>query len=200
MSGPEEVVVVTGRATDRADVVALALHEAGLPGAGVSLSHACPRCGSDRHGRPHLVGSPAGVSLSRAGDLLVVALVREGHVGVDVARVDAFGFAGFDDVALPPGAPATRGDLERARLWVRTEALLKLRGTGLTDDPRWVRPGGDEQTVEPALGDGLAGCVAVAADRAPRVRLRAAAGAPRRAATTGTAAPPRRRPAAPRSP
>ena len=62
----------------------------GVPPAQIVLAHACPRCGSDGHGRPHLLATaavrhPAHVSLARAGDLAVVALTDTGPVGVDVS-------------------------------------------------------------------------------------------------------------------
>jgi 4'-phosphopantetheinyl transferase len=105
----------------------------------VVLAHACPRCGSDAHGRPVLLATaavrhPASVSIARAGDLSVVALTDAGPVGIDVEAEAAADFAGFAQVALHPSersAPA----VDPTRTWVRKEALLKAYGLGLAVDP-----------------------------------------------------------------
>lgn len=79
----------------------------------------CPRCGSDRHGRPTAVGSSATVSIAYAAGLVAVAWSWTGPAGIDVEadgpRVDEFGDRLF---------------------WTRTEALLKATGEGLRRDPR----------------------------------------------------------------
>lgn len=107
----------------------------------IVLGHACPRCGSDEHGRPYLVPTatlrePAQVSLARAGDLSVVAITDAGPVGVDVEEEGAAAFDGFADVARHPDEDAAT---DATRSWVRTEALLKACGLGLAVDPRDVR-------------------------------------------------------------
>ncbi len=109
----------------------------------IVLAHECRRCGSDAHGRPHLVATaavrhPAYVSLARAGDLSVVAVTDAGPVGVDVEAEGAADFAGFEDVALHPGERATT-TADPTRVWVRKEALLKAYGLGLAVDPSDVR-------------------------------------------------------------
>lgn len=105
----------------------------------IVIAHACPRCGSDEHGRPRLLPTatlrtPAHVSLARAGDLSIIALTDAGPVGVDVEPVGAADFPGFDAVA--------RHDVEQGVdptvSWVRTEALLKAYGLGLSVDLRDV--------------------------------------------------------------
>lgn len=112
---------------------------AGLAGGHPRLVHACPGCGSDSHGRPVVLGSgrPVHVSVARdgSGTLAVVAACLELPVGVDVEAVGAASFPGFDEVALHPSEHA-EDDTERTRLWVRKEAALKARGTGLATDPR----------------------------------------------------------------
>lgn len=105
----------------------------------IVIAHACPRCGSDEHGRPHLlptasVRTPAHVSLARAGELSVVALTDAGPVGVDVEPARAAGFPGFDDVARHP----VEQGIDPTVSWVHTEALLKAHGLGLAVDPRDV--------------------------------------------------------------
>jgi len=109
----------------------------------IVLTHECPRCGSEAHGRPRLLATaavrhPAYVSLARAGDLSVVAVTDAGPVGVDVEAQGAADFAGFADVALHPGERATTAD-DPTRVWVRKEALIKAYGLGLAVDPSDVR-------------------------------------------------------------
>lgn len=111
----------------------------GVPPDRIVLGHACPRCGSDEHGRPFLlptaiVRHPAHVSLARAGRLSVVVLTDAGPVGVDVEPAGAADFPGFDDVARHPDEHGTDATIS----WVRTEALLKAYGLGLAVDPRDV--------------------------------------------------------------
>ena len=104
-----------------ADLTLLAAAEVvGAAAGDLHLVRACPRCGSDAHGRPMVLGGPSvHVSLSRAHGVGLAALSPDGPVGVDVEP-------------LPPPDGHSRGDLAR---WVRVEALLKLTGTGLTLDP-----------------------------------------------------------------
>ena len=110
-----------------------------VPISHVVLTHECPRCGSDEHGRPMLLATaairrPAYVSLARAGDVSVVAVTDAGHVGVDVEAEGAAEFAGFEDVVLHPGERGA-ASADRTRVWVRKEALLKAYGLGLAVDP-----------------------------------------------------------------
>jgi 4'-phosphopantetheinyl transferase len=159
-----------------------------LPAARVPISpESCPMCGGG-HGRPAL---PAGYglwfSLSRAADLAVFA-VADVEVGVDVELVPADDVAAAVTWALHPRELA---DLERIRpadrsravagCWVRKEALLKARGTGLAIDPRQVDVGLRAPDISPVrtldgfrLADfeptaGYLGAVAVAS-RSPDLR------------------------------
>lgn len=90
-----------------------------------------------------------GVSLSRAlsGNVGVVAVCVEGRVGIDIEATGAAAFAGFDDVALHPDERCAT-DIERTRLWVRKEAVLKAHGTGLVTDPRQLRLDEDGRVLE----------------------------------------------------
>jgi len=111
----------------------------------VRLTYDCPRC--DRsHGKPVVVGPPAAVcwqvSLSHCGDHVMVAATDAGPVGVDVERVAATGFDGFDDIALTSGERAevdriatAKQPWARAVYWARKEAVLKATGHGLAVDP-----------------------------------------------------------------
>lgn len=171
----------------------------GRPARDVRLSRSCRQCGSSRHGRPVTLPHDPGVflSLSRAGDLALVAVSRVGPVGVDVERLDAARFAGFDGIALH--AQETAGTVEaRATTWVRKESLLKATGDGLAVDPRLVRLSDPEEpprlvewsapTAGPAYAwmedleiEGYAACVTVLAAGDHRVSLRQEApAAPRR--------------------
>ena len=95
------------------------------------VRHACPACGSDRHGRPTVLvqdGRPAVVSIAHAGAMNLVALTVAGRVGVDLEPLDAL---------APPGVrrhddPRDVDDLE---LWVLKEAFLKASGDGLRRAP-----------------------------------------------------------------
>jgi len=107
----------------------------------LAFDSTCPACGGP-HGKPVLADAGQGgphVSLSHAGDRVVVAVTRAGPVGVDVERHDATLFDGFDDIALSTAEragiarlPTRRLAAARARSWVRKEAILKATGHGLT--------------------------------------------------------------------
>lgn len=118
---------------------------ADVPPGLVLLSYDCTHCGKP-HGRPVVIGPTAAVrwqvSLSHAGQQVMVAVTDIGPVGVDVESVAATGFEGFVDVAL---TSTERTEVERclpeSRLWARAvywarkEAVLKATGHGLRIDP-----------------------------------------------------------------
>jgi 4'-phosphopantetheinyl transferase len=134
----------------------------------VVVHHRCDVCGGE-HGRPHVeVDGRRGphVSIARSGALVVVA-VADRPVGIDVERLDR-------------GSDATE-----LTAWVRTEAVLKATGLGLTvdpslveldvrgDEPRlvgWDGPGGRPVMRIADVGTGTGHLVAVA--RLGRRRLR----------------------------
>jgi 4'-phosphopantetheinyl transferase len=108
----------------------------------VPVDRRCPRC-TRPHGRIRIPG-PVEVSVSHAGDWVVVAACRSQPVGVDVGRVDpavdhlGVGRIAFTDEEaawleaqsdeLRPGAFAT--------LWTRKEAVVKTTGDGIGVDLR----------------------------------------------------------------
>ncbi|MCT9871219.1 4'-phosphopantetheinyl transferase family protein [Paenarthrobacter aurescens] len=111
----------------------------------------CPQCGpGQNHGRPGFLldGGPAPLALSASrasGWLLLAGVVRpaEGlRLGVDLEVVSRVGFDGFDDVALTAAEkeflvsiPVQDRAMQRARLWARKEAWLKMTGEGLRRNP-----------------------------------------------------------------
>lgn len=111
---------------------------------GLAIVHACRSCGSDRHGKTHVVvprgPSPAFVSLGRSGGTTVVAVSADGPVGVDVEQVT-------------PDSPA---DL---REWVRTESLLKATGHGLTIDPATIDD--PHRTIDLPAPDGFVAALTI---------------------------------------
>lgn len=87
----------------------------------------CPACGGD-HGRVHVEGTDATVSVSYAPGWSVVAMTRgRGRLGVDAAPRGAHGLE-----RVLPNLPAD------AVAWTRVEAVLKADGRGLTVDPARV--------------------------------------------------------------
>ncbi|MEO7351546.1 MAG: 4'-phosphopantetheinyl transferase superfamily protein [Marmoricola sp.] len=166
----------------------------GIPVEEVRLTRSCPACGSSDHGRPVVLaeGRPAlpCVSLSRAGDLVVVAVSESGSVGVDIERLVAPRFAGFDAVALHHCEPSPCLDT-RAATWVRKESLLKATGDGLRVDPRHIWLSDPDQQArllewgapDPPMSsvwmqdleiEGHAACVTVLSELAPQFSLRQA--------------------------
>lgn len=107
-------------------------------GADLTVTTACERCGGDhgpvRHPR-------AAISISYAGELVVVAVAPAGNsgdaaaaVGVDIERDDPVTRRRIAEAAalLPAGAPPTLAH------WTRVEAVLKADGRGMRVSPEAV--------------------------------------------------------------
>lgn len=138
----------------------------GVPASKLRAAYECPQCGAVPdivHGRPGylLDGGPAPLLLSASrtsGWVLFAAVVQPEtglRLGVDVENAAGTEFGGFDDVvltarehhhlkAMDPGHRAQ----ERARLWARKEAWLKMTGEGLR-----VRPDSVDTLEKPGLWD-----------------------------------------------
>lgn len=121
----------------------------------------CEHCGG-AHGKPWLPGADLDMSLTRAGDLVLVAGVRSAgrrvRIGVDAELLDVLDGTGRRTFLASAGvlSPAERDDRGRPRIgrarttdrgllapWVRKEALLKALGLGLAVDPSVMTLGGE---------------------------------------------------------
>jgi 4'-phosphopantetheinyl transferase len=138
----------------------------GVPVSKLRAAYECPECGAGAdvaHGRPAylLDGGPAPLLLSASrasGWVLFAAVVLPGpgvRLGVDLESAAGTEFAGFDGVALTARErrylealdPGHRAQ-QRARLWARKEAWLKMTGEGLR-----VRPDSLDALEKPGLWD-----------------------------------------------
>jgi len=99
----------------------------------IVMGRLCPRCGSASHGRPWARHRDRDVlvSLSRSREHLVTAVSEDREVGIDVESVLDVAATWAGDVVLAPGEQA-QTPLERARIWVAKEAVLKAYGVGLS--------------------------------------------------------------------
>ncbi|MBT8160217.1 MULTISPECIES: 4'-phosphopantetheinyl transferase superfamily protein [Arthrobacter] len=138
----------------------------GVPATKLTAAYECPQCGAGpdiAHGRPGYLldgdAAPLLLSASRAsGWVLFAAVVRPGkglRLGADLESVAATEFVGFDEVALTANERRHLASMEpglspreRARLWARKEAWLKMTGEGLR-----VRPDSLDVLDKPGLHD-----------------------------------------------
>ena len=124
-------------------------------GARLGCSATAIRFRRDEHGKPRLATGPVRFSVAHSGDLAAIALCETAEVGIDV---EAWRPGPECPVAERVCAPEEWGRVVAAPHpgraftdhWVRKEAVLKARGTGLGGAPREVvvTPGTTE-----ALGD-----------------------------------------------
>lgn len=138
------------RAADYAFLAETVAETGALPVCAIEVAQRCGTCGSSEHGRPFVAAPPnltgvVRISLSRAGELTVVAVSWAGAVGIDIEQIASVRRAGFDDVAFTAaerselgGLTVADADHARAVFWTRKEAVLKLNGVGLRVDPLHV--------------------------------------------------------------
>ncbi len=154
----------------------------GVPAQVVRFDRICPVCGGP-HGRPTVSDHPGlHLSLTRTTALVGVAVTTAGPVGIDIEKVAAAAFDGFEEVALHPGERQPGGLLTgragrpNATAWVRKEAALKALGTGLRTDPATVRtPPTGIPTVVVAGSEPLTVTDLVLPERAARTHVAAVA-------------------------
>lgn len=133
VEGPQ-AVFVTSRAAQRL----IGAHYLGVAPREVMISRTCIHCGG-AHGRPKYIGSTLDYSVSHTIDLVIVAVVEGGSVGVDMESTrTARNTAGFAHMVLTSSergylATVPANELTHAflKLWSRKEAVVKLSGYGL---------------------------------------------------------------------
>jgi 4'-phosphopantetheinyl transferase len=97
----------------------------------VPVRRRCAHCDAP-HGRPVIVGTDLGVSVSHTRDRVVVAVTEDGAVGVDVEEVREIDVNRLTSMVL--SADERTSSPTRASFfstWVRKEAVLKSLGTGI---------------------------------------------------------------------
>jgi 4'-phosphopantetheinyl transferase len=120
---------------------ALRVAVAGLTGCApqsIDVDRTCARCGA-QHGRPLVVGANGWgleVSVSYAGDYVVVAVTSGGRVGVDAERA-----GGRFPAGLFMAESERYRDRDLAVYWTRKESVVKATGGGILVDLRRVRVG-----------------------------------------------------------
>lgn len=124
----------------------LVADETGVDPRRLAFEKRCATCGTDRHGKPHVVGMrDLHVSISYGEHMAVAAVTTLGEVGIDVEDLESADFDGFGSVTLDDSEAAPLEGLDgdqllaaRALLWARKEAILKATGHGLVVDPSQV--------------------------------------------------------------
>lgn len=125
----------------------------------VRLDSTCATCG-EPHGKPRARnnGAPE-VSITHAGERVLVAVSSMGAVGVDVeAPGSRLGSGGdISDLVADVLTPGERAHLRRIppqvqhaaflRAWTRKEALVKATGHGLLDDLRTIEVSASDESA-----------------------------------------------------
>ena len=147
-----------------------------LLGRYLDLEPSTLRFGSEAHGKPVLLGSASSkrvsFNLSHSQQLALFAFTKGGAVGVDIEiarpRVDALAIAarafGAEEARRLQHLDPPDREWEFLRAWVRHEAVLKCRGTGIGG----VVAGDASESCITQLDVGSEAAAAVALDRAPR--------------------------------
>jgi 4'-phosphopantetheinyl transferase len=123
-------------------------------------------------GKPQLRGQRLSFNLAHSGRLALYAIAETGAVGVDVEaarrQINEVALAartfGPDEARRLAGLDRVSRECEFLRLWVRHEAKLKCRGTGIGEPPPDAGPG---ELWITELDVGGQAAAAVAADAPP---------------------------------
>ncbi|MFJ2521353.1 4'-phosphopantetheinyl transferase family protein [Cellulosimicrobium cellulans] len=122
---PGAGVYLTSRALQRVAIAAYA----GVEPHALTIDRTCTRCGDRTHGRPTVRGGPP-YSVTRTGSFVALAVVADGTVGIDAECVRP----GADLTPLASLLGVAPTDTRTVlTAWVRHEAALKARGTGIGD-------------------------------------------------------------------
>lgn len=138
--GAAHTVFVASRAAQRA----LAAAYLGRRPSELHIDRTCRYCGDPGHGRPRIAGeNDLDFSVTHCGELLLLAYVSHGRVGVDAEAADrevgrGRGAGRLADYALTQAeaglvraAPQKSRSAVFCRLWTRKEAVVKLTGHGI---------------------------------------------------------------------
>jgi 4'-phosphopantetheinyl transferase len=113
-------------------------------------------------GKPYLACVPdLHFNLSHSHERALVAVTRDGEVGVDIERVRSVpNIPAIAERFFPPGEDAPVNEAEFFRRWTQIEALLKARGVGLYGAGAPLE--GNWSVAEIDAGPGFAAAVASA--------------------------------------
>lgn len=136
--------------------------------ASVIIDRRCRHCGDPSHGRPVIAGSGddqdqqrgLDYSVTHAGQLLLLAYVSHGLVGIDAEAAGRRAGTGRlaryalspAEAALVSAAPDETRHAVFGRLWTRKEAVLKLTGHGIAAPLRSVDVTADTVPAGPSAG------------------------------------------------